>query len=71
MKPLKTYYYQARNLFWYHLGYELFNTSNNKKLVKVQKVNGKQVWSNPYRTKPYSLDDAGWKRVVDYPKLFI
>lgn len=65
------HYYIFRNKFWLYQGHTLFNRSHGRKIVFVKLVNGKQVRTNPRRMYDYSMDDAGWQKVADYPELFI
>lgn len=39
------------------LGFTLVNKHGHL----VKSINGKQVWSNHKRKRPYSLDDPNWK----------
>ena len=47
---------QFRNKALLWLGFTLVSAHGHT----VHLENGKQVWSNPRRTKPYPLDDPSW-----------
>ena len=46
--------FRNKTLLW--LGFTLVNAYGHT----VHLENGKQIWSNPRRIKPYSLDDPSW-----------
>ena len=48
---------QFKNKLLLKLGFTLVNPYGHT----VRLVSGKQVWTNPKRTKPYSLDDPSWR----------
>lgn len=48
---------QFKNKLLLKLGFTLVNPYGHT----VRLVNGEQVWSNPKRVKPYSLDDPSWR----------
>lgn len=69
-------YIQIRNHIYYHLGFKLINTRPRAKRqrtfpITVQKINGKQVRSNPFREHDYSLDDPYWDLADNYPEYFL
>ena len=64
-------YYILRNKFWLWQGHTLFNPSRGKRIVTVYLKNGKQIRSNPNRYTDYSMDDPDWRKVNDFPELFI